>query len=75
MCVHAHMCVHVCACACKLATCAHTSEATGLGKVVVLDVEVIKEDVLELIKAAHCVAAVAFLHGTNNQLKNCRLGK
>ena len=61
--------------ACKLATCVHTSEATGLWKVVALDVEVIEEDVLELIEAAHCAAAVAFLHGTNDQLKKLRARK
>ena len=73
--VHACMCAHVRACACQLATCAHTSEATGLGKVVVLDEEVIEEDVLELIEAAHRAAAVAFLHGTNDRLKKLRARK
>ena len=66
MCVHVCMCAHVRACVCQLTTCAHTSKATGLRKVVVLNKEVIEEDVLELIKAAHCAAAVAFLHGTNH---------
>lgn len=74
-CVHVHMCAHVRACACKVATCAHTSEATGLRKVVVLNKEVIEEDILELIEAAHCAAAAAFLHGTNDRLKKLQARK
>ena len=58
--------------ACKLATRVHTSEAAGLWKAAALDVEVIEDDVLELIEAAHRAAAVVFLHATNDQLKKLR---